>query len=153
MKKDYHELTGKLNDFRMKAQKELKSFTASELSESLQKLGFNRVVAAILANKCFPFETLNGKRLYEAPKVPIHENIIVAAYAHVNDYNKKKRTIVSSKKEVGKDNFKEGMEVQNAIKLLHSKGYKIYKPAGFNMKKFQEENADLYKKYIVYDSI
>lgn len=156
-KKNYDELTKKLNEFRMANLK--KSYTSEELHAALKELGFVRTISSILAQKCFPFETINGKRLYGVPKDPIHKNIIINAYAHVNNYNRKIRNqpLIKEKNVLtGVDMFREKMDeqkVREAIALLSSKGYRIQKPLGLDTKQLLVDHPELAKKYMRYDTI
>lgn len=154
-KKNYDELTKKINEFRMANLK--KSYTSEELHAALKPLGFARTISSILAQKCFPYETINGKRLYGIPKDPIHKNIVVNAYTYVNNYNRKHRNQPLVKNiSTGVDMFREKMEeqkVREAIALLSSKGYRIQKPLGLDTKQLLADHPELARTYMRYENV
>ena len=85
------ELTKKLNEFRMASLN--KTFTAKELQDAINLLGFTRTIASAIMQKVFPFEKLGMSRLYSVPKDPIHkavvENFYKVSRTKRNNYNHK----------------------------------------------------------------
>lgn len=156
-KKNYDELTKKLNEFRMTNLK--KSYTSEELHAALKPLGFARTISSIIAQKCFPYETINGKRLYGIPKDPIHKNIIINAYAHVNNYNRKIRNkpLIKEKNiSVGVDMFLQKMEEQKIAeysRFLIERGFKVQRPLGLDTKQLLKDHPELAKTYMRYENI
>lgn len=136
------DVTRSINEFRIANQ--TKSFTGSELAEALNKLGISRNVVSFIV-KLFPFEKMGITKLYEMPKDPIHKSLVNSCYNKNREY--KKNWLKKS------NTPKEEISEESALKLLQSKGYQIRKAVGFDLKRFQKENPDLYEKYLVYEKV
>lgn len=157
-----YEMIAKLNNFCESARKEKRSFTGAELNENLMKIGFSRVIASAIAQKCFPFELIGKGRLYDVPKDPIHKDVLRSLYDRQVKYQKKRRSSV--KKEEPKkvepkvettfsDNFNKTLRIQEAIKLLLAEGYKISRPLGLDVKALLADHPELAKTYMRYDTL
>ena len=145
MKKvNFEEQTRKINEFIQKNQG--KSFTGSEIEETLHKLGFNKNIAYKIARSAFPFEKMGISTLYEVPKKPIYIELIKNLYKSVSDSQRKRAQ--SKKVEVKEQNAEEA-----ALAFLSSKGYQIRKCIGFDLERFAKENPVLYKKYLKYEIV
>lgn len=154
MKKiNVEELTGKFNEFRMSSLS--KTFTRGELLEKLLSIGFNKGIVAEMIPKLFPFEKMGTSRLYGIPKEPIHKSQIASFYKTVNDRKKKMspKTIAKKENKPSIDNFVDAKEVNDAIHLLLSKGYKISRPLGLDVKQLLKDHPELAKIYMRYESI
>lgn len=150
------ELTQALNSF-IQSNKN-KTFTRQELGEKLSEVGFNPMVSGIIIPKLFPFEKMGTSRLYGIPKDPIYKGVIEGCYKTARGYKNSSRK--AAKKVVAKevktsvvDTFAEAKEVNDAIHLLLSKGYKISRPLGLDTKALLADHPELAKKYMRYDSI
>lgn len=88
---DIYEMSRKLNTFCESSRKMNKSYSGSELNEALTNLGFSKVIASAIAQKCFPFEQMGKSRLYDIPKDPIHKDVLRSLYDRQNNYAKKSR--------------------------------------------------------------
>ena len=146
-------MSRKLNTFRETAKKLNKSYSGAELNEALTKLGFSKVMASAIAQTCFPFEQMGKSRLYDIPSDPIHKDVLRKLYDKQNNYHKKKKSVGTTVKTPIVDNFAEAKEVNDAIQLLLSKGYKISRPLGLDVKQLIADHPELAKKYMRYDSI
>jgi len=145
MKKvNFQEQTQKINEFIQKNQG--KSFTGSEIEETLHGLGFNKNVAYKIARSAFPFEKMGVSTLYEVPKKPIYIELIKNLYKSVADSQRKR--IQGKKIEAKEQNTEEA-----ALAFLSSKGYQIRKCVGFDLERFSKENPVLYKKYLKYEIV
>ena len=51
------------------------------------------------------------------------------------------------------DNFAEAKEVNDAIRLLLSKGYKVSRPLGLDVKQLLKDHPELESKYMRYANI
>lgn len=150
------ELTAALNDF-IQSNKN-KTYTRQEIGEKMTELGFNSQVVGIIIPKVFPFEKMGKSRLYEIPKNPIYKGIIEGCYKIARGYKNSSRR--AAKKAVTKevktpvtDNFAEAKEVNDAIHLLLSKGYKVSRPLGLDVKQLLKDHPELSKIYMRYESI
>lgn len=99
---DIYEMSRKLNTFCESSRKMNKSYSGSELNEALVNLGFSKIIASAIAQKCFPFEQVGKGRLYDIPSKPINKEMIKGLYERQNNYSKKsfakkKNTTVVSK--------------------------------------------------------
>lgn len=155
MKKvNIEELTKALNGF-IQSNKS-KTFTRQELGEKLSEVGFNPVVTGIIIPKLFPFEKMGTSRLYGLPKEPIYKGIIEGCYKTAREYktsSRKAKKAAAKEKKTPVDTFTEAKEVNDAIRLLLSKGYKISRPLGLDVKALLADHPELAKKYMRYDSI
>jgi len=154
MKKvNVEELTGKFNEFRMNSLS--KTFTRQELVDKLLSLGFNKGIVSEMIPKLFPFEKMGTSRLYGIPKEPIHKSQIASLYRGVNDRKKKSSKAIAIKKEnkPSIDVFVDAKEVNDAIHLLLSKGYKISRPLGLDVKQLLADHPELAQKYMRYANI
>ena len=153
MKKvNVEELSAALNNFIR--QNVNKAFTRKELVEKLNELGFNAQVTGVIIPKVFPSEKLGTSRLYNLPKNPVYKGIIEGCYKTTRGYGKKKANKPSVQKtSVKVDNFTEAKEVNDAIRLLLSKGYKISRPLGLDVKQLLKDHPELSKTYMRYESI
>lgn len=157
MKKvNIEELTKALNGF-IQSNKS-KTFTRQELGEKLSEVGFNPVVTGIIIPRLFPFEKMGTSRLYGLPKEPIYKGVIEGCYKTAREYKtssrKAKKAAAKEKKTpIVVDTFTEAKEVNDAIRLLLSKGYKISRPLGLDVKALLADHPELAKKYMRYDSI
>lgn len=155
MKKvNVHELTGKLNQFRMN--NENKTFSGDELHKQIVGLGFSNGIAYKITSKCFPFEPVGKGRLYEMPSKSINETLVASLYksqAKYSEkvYNKKKEITTQVKTEA--DKFREAKEENDAIKLLLSKGYKIQRPLGLDVKQLLKDHPEMEKIYMRYTTL
>lgn len=155
-KVNIEELTAALNDFIRKNGN--KTFTRQEIGEKLGELGFNPVIAGIIIPKLFPFEKMGTSRLYGLPKDPIYKGVIDGCYKIARGYKNSSRK--AAKKTAAKeiktpviDNFTEAKEINDAIRLLLSKGYKVSRPLGPDVKALLADYPELAKKYMRYDII
>lgn len=149
------ELTAALNDFCQTNKN--KTFTRQEIGEKLAEMGFNSQVAGIIVPKLFPYEKMGTSRLYGIPKDPIYKGVIEGCYKIARGYKKFPRK--TAKKTVTKevktpvDTFAEAKEINDAIHLLLSKGYKISRPLGLDTKQLLADHPELAQKYMRYDTI
>ena len=156
MKKvNIEELTAALNDFIQKNKN--KTFTRQELGEKLSEAGFNPVVSGIIIPRLFPFEKMGTSRLYGIPKNPIYKGVVEGCYKTARGYKtssrKAKKVAAKEEKTPVVDAFTEAKEVNDAIRLLLSKGYKVSRPLGLDVKALLSDHPELAKKYMRYDSI
>lgn len=157
MKKvNIEELTAALNNF-IQSNKN-KTFTRQELGEKLSEVGFNPMVSGIIIPKLFPFEKMGTSRLYGIPKDPIYMGVIEGCYKTARGYKNSSRKAAkkASAKEVKTsvvDNFAEAKEVNDAIRLLLSKGYKVSRPLGLDVKALLADHPELESKYMRYANI
>lgn len=149
---DIFEMSRRLNTFRETAKKLNKSYSGAELNEALTKLGFSKVMASAIAQACFPYEQMGKSRLYDIPNDPIHKDVLRKLYDKQNNYNKRKSVGTTVKTPIV-DKFSEAKEVQDAIQLLLSKGYKISRPLGLDVKQLLADHPELAKQYMRYDTI
>ena len=157
MKKiNVEELTAALNTF-IQSNKS-KTFTRQEIGEKMGELGFNPQVAGIIIPKLFPYEKMGTSRLYGIPKDPIYKGVIEGCYKTARGYKNSSRK--TAKKVAAKevktpivDNFTEAKEVNDAIRLLLSKGYKVSRPLGLDTKQLLKDHPELAKKYMRYDTL
>jgi len=152
------ELSQALNSFIQK--NENKTFTRQELGEKMAELGFNDQIIRLIIPKVFPFEKMGTCRLYSLPKDPVYMGIIESCYKTARKYSEKYSSKVkenkSSIQEVKTsivDNFTEAKEVNDAIRLLLSKGYKISRPLGLDTKQLLADHPELAQKYMRYANI
>lgn len=150
------ELTAALNDFIQSSKN--KTFTRQEIGEKLTGLGFNSQVVGIIIPKVFPFEKMGKSRLYELPKNPVYKGIIEGCYKIAREYKNSsrkasKRTVTKEVKTPVMNNFAEAKEINDAIHLLLSKGYKISRPLGLDVKQLLKDHPELSKTYMRYESI
>lgn len=156
-----YEMIAKLNNFCESSRKERKSFTGAELNEALMKIGFSKIIASAIAQRCFPYELIGKGRLYEVPREPIHKDVLKGLYDRQVKYQKKRRSSikkVESKKvepkvETFSDNFNKTLKIQEAIKLLLSEGYKISRPLGLDVKALLADHPELESKYMRYANV
>lgn len=157
MKKiNVEELTAALNSFIQSSSKN-KTFTRQEIGEKMLELGFNDQVTRVIIPKIFPYEKLGTSRLYGLPKNPIYKGIIEGCYKTTRDYSKKysksKKTVKEEKPSIVVDTFTEAKEVNDAIRLLLSKGYKVSRPLGLDTKQLLADHPELAQKYMRYANI
>ena len=155
------ELTSALNGF-IQSNKN-KTFTRQEIGEKMNELGFNDQMIRLVVPKVFPYEKLGKSRLYELPKSPVYKGVIESCYKITRDYSKKyfknkEKTTVKEKADVKEkpttvDAFTEAKEINDAIRLLLSKGYKISRPLGLDTKALLTDYPELAQKYMRYDVI
>ena len=156
MKKvNVEELTAALNGF-IQSNKD-KTFTRKELVEKLNNLGFNAQITGIMIPKLFSFEKMGASHLYEVPRNPIYKGVIEGCYKTARGYKTSSRKArKASTKEVKTpiiDTFVEAKEVNDAIHLLLSKGYKISRPLGLDVKALLADHPELTQKYMRYANI
>lgn len=156
MKKvNIEELTKALNGF-IQSNKS-KTFTRQELGEKLSEVGFNPVVSGIIIPRLFPFEKMGTSRLYGLPKEPIYKGVIEGCYKTARGYKtssrKAKKAAAKEVKTPVVDNFAEAKEVNDAIHLLLSKGYKVSRPLGLDVKQLLADHPELAQKYMRYANI
>ena len=156
MKKvNIEELTKALNSF-IQSNKN-KTFTRQELGEKLSEAGFNPVVSGIIIPKLFPFEKMGTSRLYGLPKDPIYKGVIEGCYKIARGYKISSRASKKAAKEKKPstvvDNFAEAKEINDAIRLLLSKGYKVSRPLGLDVKQLLKDHPELSKIYMRYESV
>lgn len=152
------ELSQALNSFIQK--NENKTFTRQELGEKMAELGFNNQIIRLIIPKVFPFEKLGTCRLYSLPKDPVYMGIIEGCYKTARKYSEKyfskvkeNKTTVKENKTPVVDNFSEAKEINDAIHLLLSKGYKISRPLGLDVKALLADHPELESKYMRYANI
>jgi hypothetical protein len=154
------ELTAALNSF-IQSNKS-KTFTRQEIGEKMIELGFNDQMTRLIIPRVFPFEKLGASRLYGLPKSPVYKGIIEGCYKTTRNYSKKyfskkEKTTVKGKAAVKEkpttDSFVEAKEVNDAIHLLLSKGYKISRPLGLDVKALLADHPELESKYMRYANI
>lgn len=150
------ELTAALNSF-IQSNKN-KTFTRQELGEKILELGFNDQMTRLMIPKIFPYEKLGTSRLYGLPKNPVYKGIVEGCYKTTRDYSKKystkeKKTTVKEVETPVVDRFTEAKEVNDAIRLLLSKGYKVSRPLGLDVKALLADHPELTQKYMRYDII
>ena len=160
-KVNIEELTKALNSF-IQSNKS-KTFTRQEIGEKMIELGFNDQMTRLLIPKIFPFEKMGTSRLYGIPKSPVYKGIIDGCYKTTRNYSKKyfsskkEKTTVKEKVAVKEnpttDSFAEAKEVNDAIHLLLSKGYKISRPLGLDVKALLADHPELAQKYMRYANI
>jgi hypothetical protein len=157
MKKvNVEELTKTLNDF-IQSNKN-KTFTRQEIGEKMSELGFNPQVTGIIVPKLFPYEKMGTSRLYGIPKDPIYKGVIEGCYKTARGYKKTssrkaKKAIAKEVKTPVVDAFTEAKEVNDAIRLLLSKGYKVSRPLGLDTKQLLKDHPELAKRYMRYDTL
>lgn len=152
------ELSQALNSFIQK--NENKTFTRQELGEKMSELGFNDQIIRLIIPKVFPFEKLGTCRIYTTPKVPVYMGVIEGCYKTARKYSEKyfskvkeNKTTVKENKTHVVDNFAEAKEVNDAIHLLLSKGYKISRPLGLDVKQLLTDHPELAQKYMRYANV
>jgi len=155
-KVNVEELTKALNNF-IQSNKN-KTFTRQEIGEKMGELGFNPQVTGIIVPKLFPYEKMGTSRLYGIPKDPIYKGVIEGCYKTARGYKNSSRAskkVVTKKEEKTPvvDNFTEAKEVNDAIRLLLSKGYKVSRPLGLDVKQLLKDHPELSKTYMRYESI
>lgn len=154
-KVNVEELTVALNSFIQNNKN--KTFTRQELGEKLSEVGFNPMVSGIIIPKLFPFEKMGTSRLYGIPKEPIYKGVIEGCYKTARGYkNSSRKAAKKAVKEVKTpvvDNFAEAKEVNDAIHLLLSKGYKVSRPLGLDTKQLLADHPELAQKYMRYANI
>lgn len=156
MKKvNVEELTKALNGF-IQSNKN-KTFTRQEIGEKMAELGFNPQVTGIIVPKLFPYEKMGTSRLYGIPKDPIYKGVIEGCYKTARGYkNSSRKSAKKSAKEMKTpivDNFAEAKEINDAIHLLLSKGYKVSRPLGLDVKQLLKDHPELESKYMRYANI
>jgi len=155
-KVNVEELTKALNNF-IQSNKN-KTFTRQEIGEKMGELGFNPQITGIIIPKIFPYEKMGVSRLYALPKEPIYKGIVESCYKTARGYKNSSRAskkVVTKKEEKTPviDNFTEAKEVNDAIRLLLSKGYKVSRPLGLDVKQLLKDHPELSKTYMRYESI
>lgn len=155
-KVNVEELTVALNSFIQNNKN--KTFTRQELGEKLSEVGFNPMVSGIIIPKLFPFEKMGTSRLYGIPKEPIYKGVIEGCYKTARGYKNSsrkaaKKTAVEEVKTPVVDNFAEAKEVNDAIHLLLSKGYKVSRPLGLDTKQLLADHPELAQKYMRYANV
>lgn len=154
-KVNVEELTKALNDFIQKNKN--KTFTRQELGEKLSEAGFNPVVSGIIIPRLFPFEKMGTSRLYGLPKEPIYKGVVEGCYKTARGYKNSsraaKKAAAKEKKAPVIDTFAEAKEVNDAIHLLLSKGYKVSRPLGLDTKQLLADHPELAQKYMRYANI
>jgi hypothetical protein len=138
-----------------------KTFTRQELGEKMSELGFNDQITKLIIPKVFPFEKLGTCRLYSIPKEPVYMGIIEGCYKTTRKYSEKYLSKVKENKSftqkektpVTVDKFTEAKEINDAIRLLLSKGYKVSRPLGLDTKALLDDHPELAQKYMRYDII
>lgn len=154
-KSNIEELTAALNNF-IQSNKD-KTFTRKEIGEKMSELGFNSQVTGIIVPKLFPYEKMGTSRLYGLPKDPVYKGVIEGCYKTARGYSKtSSRKAAKTTKEVKApvvDNFAEAKEVNDAIRLLLSKGYKVSRPLGLDVKQLLADHPELAQKYMRYANI
>lgn len=152
MKKvNVEELSAALNGFIQ--QNANKTFTRKELIEKLNDLGFNAQITGIMIPKLFPYEKMGTSRLYGIPKNPIYKGVIEGCYKTARGYKTSSRRKASTKEVKPVDTFAEAKEVNDAIHLLLSKGYKVSRPLGLDVKSLLADHPELAQKYMRYANI
>ncbi len=156
MKKvNVEELTKALNSF-IQSNKN-KTFTRQEIGEKMAELGFNPQVTGIIVPKLFPYEKMGTSRLYGIPKDPIYKGVIEGCYKTARGYKTSSRKAAKKASKEMKtptmDNFAEAKEVNDAIHLLLSKGYKVSRPLGLDVKQLLKDHPELESKYMRYANI
>ena len=101
---------------------------------------------------------MGTSRLYGIPKEPIYKGVIEGCYKTARGYKNSSRKAAkkASAKEVKTsvvDNFAEAKEVNDAIRLLLSKGYKVSRPLGLDVKALLADHPELESKYMRYANI
>lgn len=156
MKKvNVEELTKALNSF-IQLNKN-KTFTRQEIGEKMAELGFNPQVTGIIVPKLFPYEKMGTSRLYGLPKEPIYKGVIEGCYKTARGYKTSSRKAAKKATKEAKtpvvDNFVEAKEVNDAIRLLLSKGYKVSRPLGLDTKQLLADHPELAQKYMRYANV
>ena len=141
--KDYQQLTGALNKFRMEHLN--KTFEREELVTALREIGFNHNTSSSILS-FIPSEKVGTKKIYTFSKEPIHRAQVEGVYRNEAKLRKKS----SDKKKAEK--LEVGSE-EAALALLQSKGYQIRRAVGFDLERFQKENPILYRKYLKYEMV
>lgn len=141
--KNYEELTGALNKFRMEHLS--KTFSREELVTALKEIGFNNNTAQSILS-FIPSEKIGTSKLYTFSKDPIHKAQVEGVYR--NEAKLRKKSTQKLKIERMENNSEE-----KAIATLQAAGYQIRKVIGFDMERFQKENPILYKKYLKYEIV
>ena len=127
-----------LNTLRMESLN--KTFTRDEILEKLYEIGFNRCIAPRILS-LFSFEKLGTARLYSFKKEHIHMGQILAFYKKAEEYKKHKKTSPQ-------------MSEKDVLRLVETyfPGYGLVK-LKFDLKKFAKENLEMYKKYLIYETL
>ncbi len=114
-----------------------KTFTAEECDNLLKQEGkFNSNLAYEIKRALFKVSRKNGRKIFEFEDQPI--------------YKKRMEAILESyRKSLKPSSFNE----ESLIRRLQNKGYQISKPIGFDQERFAKENPELYKKYLIYESV
>ena len=157
-KVNVEELTAALNGF-IQSNKN-KTFTRQEIGEKMSELGFNPQVTGIIVPRLFPYEKMGTSRLYGLPKEPVYKGVVEGCYKTARGYKNSSRKAAkkaTAKKEektpIAVDTFAEAKEVNDAIRLLLSKGYKVSRPLGLDVKQLLKDHPELSKTYMRYESI
>jgi hypothetical protein len=123
----------------------------------MTELGFNPQVTGIIVPKVFPYEKMGKSRLYEIPKNPVYKGIIETCYKIARGYKNSSRATKKvdneEKSSTVVNTFAEAKEVNDAIHLLLSKGYKVSRPLGLDTKQLLADHPELAQKYMRYANI
>ena len=140
---DCKELTKEFNELR---QNNLgKTFTGKELDQLLLKYGFSGYILAAL-KKQFAFDSykVGNSKLFSFKKDPFHFDRMQDVLRYYNEHRTKHQP---------KGTPKELTEEEKAISLLRAQGYEMRKCIGFDLETFQKENPEMYKKYLLYETV
>lgn len=143
---DVEELTKKFNSYRLEHPKD--AYTHDQLMLILGDMGFNRNISKCLT-RFFVSQKIGKAKLYSFSSTPLHTSQISSLYEKARNYN---ISYMRKLKKITKEIPDELTDVEKALQLLSSKGYKICKPR-FDIKRFAREQPDMYTKYLVYDDI
>ena len=136
-KLNVNEMVQNFNVLRQKT--ENKTFSGKELDVYLNKYGFNRVIVRALKKlKAFECVKSGTSKLYSFKKEPLYVGKMSEALSMYRSESTKK---------------KEKTEEEQALSILKNSGYQIRKCVGFDVKKFEKENPDLYSKYLIYEIV
>ena len=142
---DAKELTLEFNDLRQKNQG--REFTATQLNEFMHRHGFNDDLTYFMKKQgVFNVSKVSGSatKLYKFKEEPLYHKGMDRI---INDWRKTTNRRSVTKKE--EPLSEEEVSIQN----LKNKGYQIQKLIGFDESRFAKENPELYRKYLIYESV
>lgn len=137
--KNFEERARLLNEFRERNKG--KKFTKDEFFRELGQLGFNQaVIYELISLDAFNSHVEDKKKFFTFKAEPIYMGKIEVAYRNVR---------IRKPKGMPALQITEG----EAINFLKNLGYRIQKPAGFDVEAFKKANQSLYESYLKFEEV
>lgn len=134
-KKDLIKLTEIINKLRQEY--ESKTFSRTELEALFAKIGVSKpYFTEFCKQKLFLTERIGQEVIYAFSKSPIYKGVVEKVYETVRASRRKPE----EKKKVF-------LTEENAISLLKTLGYRIFKVEGIDVKKLQAEKPEIFEAY------